>query len=60
MPIRSVKAIPIGADYLAFNWGMRAAFSVAPSKLAPVLPSVSRDTHEEKPEPASKKMGIVS
>ena len=28
----------IEADYLAFNWGMRAAFSVAPSKLALVLP----------------------
>lgn len=28
----------IEADYLAFNWGMRATFSVAPQKLALVLP----------------------
>lgn len=28
----------IEADYLSFNWGMRAAFSVAPAKLALVLP----------------------
>lgn len=30
-PIQSLKKVPIGADYLAFNWGMRAAFSVAPN-----------------------------
>lgn len=35
----------IEADYLPFNWGMRATFSVAPHKLSLVLPRQGTQTH---------------
>lgn len=37
----------IEADYLPFNWGMRAEFSVAPNKLALVLPTAVQVPQQE-------------
>lgn len=45
----------IEADYLAFNWGMRATFSVAANKLALVLP-----LQVAVPKPVRRKLKVAS